>query len=128
MNCYIVRIYRRDADNPDALVGVVEEVEKQIKHSFTCLDDLWAILVHRKKSQEQAVQGYVPGNRSTEQRVNGGKEAVMKKRRNSILVICLVLSLGLSLVSCGGGGGTAANTTTNSTWDGAVWDTSSWAP
>jgi hypothetical protein len=44
MQCFIVRVYRREADNPDRLVGVVEEVEKQARHSFTCLDELWAIL------------------------------------------------------------------------------------
>lgn len=44
MNCYIVRVYRREADNPEMLVGVVEDVEKQIRHTFTGIDELWAIL------------------------------------------------------------------------------------
>jgi hypothetical protein len=41
---YIIRIYRREKDNPRKLVGVVEEVGVQGKKAFTDLDDLWEIL------------------------------------------------------------------------------------
>ena len=41
---YIVRIYRREKDNPRVLVGLVEEVGKKGKRAFNGLDDLWEIL------------------------------------------------------------------------------------
>jgi hypothetical protein len=41
---YIVRIYRREKDNPRFLVGLVEEVGLPGKKAFSNLDDLWEIL------------------------------------------------------------------------------------
>jgi hypothetical protein len=41
---YIVRIYRREKDNPRLLVGLVEEVGFAGKKAFNTLDDLWEIL------------------------------------------------------------------------------------
>jgi hypothetical protein len=41
---YIVRIYRREKDNPRVLVGLVEEVGTKGKRAFNDLDDLWEIL------------------------------------------------------------------------------------
>ncbi len=41
---YIVRIYRREKDNPRMLVGLVEEVGVSGKKAFNNLDDLWEIL------------------------------------------------------------------------------------
>ena len=46
---YIVRIYRREKDNPRVLVGLVEEVGESGKKAFNNLDDLWEIL-NRKDS------------------------------------------------------------------------------
>jgi hypothetical protein len=48
MENYIVRIYRREEDNPRILVGVVEEVGVEGKKAFTNLEELWAILNFRK--------------------------------------------------------------------------------
>lgn len=44
MDNYIVRIYRREKDNPRLLVGLVEEVGVSGKKAFNNLDDLWEIL------------------------------------------------------------------------------------
>ncbi len=44
MDNYIVRIYRREKDNPRLLVGLVEEVGAPGKKAFNNLDDLWEIL------------------------------------------------------------------------------------
>lgn len=44
MNVYIVRIYRREKNNPRAIVGTVEQPEIDGKKAFTNLDDLWGIL------------------------------------------------------------------------------------
>jgi len=41
---YIVRIYRREKDNPRELVGIVEEVGGEGKKTFSSLDELWEIL------------------------------------------------------------------------------------
>jgi hypothetical protein len=52
MNCYVVRIYREEANNPHALIGIVEEVEKPGKQSFSNLDELWTILNPAGKQTE----------------------------------------------------------------------------
>ncbi len=44
MDNYIIRIYRREKDNPRMLVGLIEEVGSKGKKAFTTLDDLWEIL------------------------------------------------------------------------------------
>ncbi len=44
MDNYIVRIYRREKDNPRLLVGLVEEVGAPGKKAVNNLDDLWEIL------------------------------------------------------------------------------------
>ncbi|HAM49823.1 MAG TPA: hypothetical protein DCP92_03710 [Nitrospiraceae bacterium] len=44
MDNYIVRIYRRQKDNPRVLVGLVEEVGTTGKKAFNDIDDLWEIL------------------------------------------------------------------------------------
>jgi len=41
---YIVRIYRREKDDPRLLVGLVEKVGMKGKRAFNDLDDLWEIL------------------------------------------------------------------------------------
>jgi len=45
MDNYIVRIYRRDADDPRRIVGLVEIVEEQEKKAFTGIEELVNILV-----------------------------------------------------------------------------------
>lgn len=45
-NCgdsYVVRIYRRDENNPENVVGLVEIVGSRTEH-FSGKEDLWAIL------------------------------------------------------------------------------------
>lgn len=49
MDNYIVRIYRREKDNPRLLVGLVEEVGLKGKKAFNTLDDLWEILNAKKE-------------------------------------------------------------------------------
>lgn len=41
---YIVRIYRFEKNDPRSLVGVIEEVGRKGKRSFTNYNDLWEIL------------------------------------------------------------------------------------
>ena len=41
---YVLRIYRREKNDPRILVGVVEEVGVEGNKAFTNLDELWFIL------------------------------------------------------------------------------------
>jgi len=44
MDSYLVRIYRKEENNPRMLVGVVEEVGAEDKKAFHNLHELWDIL------------------------------------------------------------------------------------
>jgi hypothetical protein len=41
---YVLRIYRREKNDPRRLVGVVEEVGVEGNEAFSNLDELWSIL------------------------------------------------------------------------------------
>ncbi len=59
MDNYIVRIYRREKDDPRLLVGLVEEVGVSGRKAFNSLDDLWEILNRQEneKAKHQKYQG-----------------------------------------------------------------------
>ena len=44
MDSYVVRIYRRDPENPRKSVGVVERAEGEGEQAFHSLDELMSIL------------------------------------------------------------------------------------
>jgi len=44
LKTFIIRVYRIEKKNPKSLIGLVEEVGKEGKRGFTCLDELWNIL------------------------------------------------------------------------------------
>ncbi len=50
MESYLVRIYRREENNPRLLVGVVEEPGVKAKKAFNNLYELWDILNPLKQS------------------------------------------------------------------------------
>jgi hypothetical protein len=62
VNSYIVRIYREEKNNPQAFVGVVENIEQQGKRAFTNVDELWAILNPAEKEKENGAKA--GGNRA----------------------------------------------------------------
>jgi hypothetical protein len=41
---FIIRLYRFEKDQPQALVGLVEKVGKKGRIGFTSMDELWEIL------------------------------------------------------------------------------------
>jgi len=41
---YVVKIYRREKNDPRILIGVVEEVGVEGNKAFSNLDELWSIL------------------------------------------------------------------------------------
>jgi hypothetical protein len=53
METYIVRIYRRDRDDPQKIVGLVETVGKDDKKAFASRDELIMVLEGTKKEVQQ---------------------------------------------------------------------------
>ncbi len=56
MDTYVIRIYRRDENNPGKAAGQVEFVEQGLVESFTCVDGLVEILGLKERR--------APGDRS----------------------------------------------------------------
>jgi hypothetical protein len=54
MDNYIVRIYRRDLRDPERLVGVVENVERESQQRFHTAHELLAILVESRTGKRQS--------------------------------------------------------------------------
>jgi len=54
MDSYLVRIYRREEDNPRLLVGVIEEPGANEKKAFQNVYELWDILNPIRKSPGQS--------------------------------------------------------------------------
>ena len=44
VDSYIIRIYRRDIDNPETMVGVLEAASDEVQQSFHSRDELWDLL------------------------------------------------------------------------------------
>lgn len=54
MKSYIVRICRRCVDDPETLIGIVEDPESEARTPFRNLDELWLILNARKRDESSA--------------------------------------------------------------------------
>ena len=52
LDCYIVRIYRKQENDPHALVGLLEEVGKQGKRAFSSIDELCELLMQGEKKMK----------------------------------------------------------------------------
>ena len=44
MDSYLIRIYRRNNDDPEKVVGVVEEIQTGSNHAFQGMSDLCKLL------------------------------------------------------------------------------------
>ena len=53
MDSYMVRIYRKEENNPQKLVGVVQKVGVEEKEVFSTFDELWSILNPVRKDTRQ---------------------------------------------------------------------------
>lgn len=51
MDSYLVRIYRRSNDDPENIVGVVEEIDTGQTHAFRSVSDLCRTLMPEKMGQ-----------------------------------------------------------------------------
>ena len=49
MDSYLIRIYRREEDNPESIVGIIEEIGTKEKHSFKNLSELGKIICRATK-------------------------------------------------------------------------------
>ena len=59
MESYLIRIYRREKNNPESIVGIIEEIGTKEKHSFKNLSELSKIICpaikkNRGKKQTQS--------------------------------------------------------------------------
>ena len=54
MDCYVVRIYRRDPKDPGGVVGVVERAGAEGERTFHDLTELMAILASTGTNRELA--------------------------------------------------------------------------
>jgi hypothetical protein len=49
MESYLIRIYRREKDNPEGIVGIIEEIGTERKYSFKNLSDLSKVITMPKR-------------------------------------------------------------------------------
>lgn len=62
---YILRIYRRQENNPMSFIGILEETGTEERKSFTNLDELWDILNSLKKRETGRQRDYIQRRTST---------------------------------------------------------------
>ena len=53
---YIVRIYRRDRNDPQNIAGLVEIIGAGEKMTFTSRDELWGVLMRDPGGREKEVR------------------------------------------------------------------------
>jgi hypothetical protein len=57
MDSYVIRIYRRDADNPRNCAGLAEVIETDEKKTFKNLDELLEILKTQARNSSEKKRG-----------------------------------------------------------------------
>jgi hypothetical protein len=55
MDSYLIRIYRRDKKNPEAIVGIIEEIDTGEKHSFKNLSELNSIIIKPERRKHKGI-------------------------------------------------------------------------
>ncbi len=60
MDSYMIRIYRKEENNPQMLVGIVQKVGADWKEVFSTLDELWSILNPVKKELTKRKKNKAP--------------------------------------------------------------------
>lgn len=56
MDSYLVRIYRREEDNPEAIVGTIEEIGDKKIQSFKNLSELSKVITVPKKRRRRTTK------------------------------------------------------------------------
>jgi hypothetical protein len=57
MDSYLTRIYRRSKDDPDEIVGIIEEIDTGEKHSFKHVSELNAIITKPARKKRNRTTG-----------------------------------------------------------------------
>jgi hypothetical protein len=60
MDSYLIRIYRRDKENPEAIVGIIEEIGAEKKQSFKNLSEMTTIITKPKRGKRNRATGKRP--------------------------------------------------------------------
>ena len=63
MDSYLIRIYRRDKENPEAIVGIIEEIGTGEKQSFKNLSELNSIITKPKRRKRNRATMKRQGNK-----------------------------------------------------------------
>jgi len=53
MDSYLIRIYRRDKENPEAIVGIIEEIGADRKEPFKNISELCDIIVQQRGDKDR---------------------------------------------------------------------------
>jgi hypothetical protein len=61
MDSYLTRIYRRSTDDPDEIVGIIEEIDTGKKHSFKNVSELSAIITKPARKKRNRKTGNKQG-------------------------------------------------------------------
>ncbi len=69
---YVLKIYRREKNDPRILAGVVEEVGVEGKKAFSSLDGLWEILHSPKADTAKAMKLNRPNKLNKPERYEKG--------------------------------------------------------
>ena len=56
MDSYLIRIYRREKDNPEAIVGTIEEIGAQETYTFKNLSELSKVITVPKKRRRRTAK------------------------------------------------------------------------
>jgi hypothetical protein len=64
MDSYLARIYRRSKDDPDEIVGIIEEIDTGKKHSFKNVSELNTIITKPARRKRNRKTGNKEGRGS----------------------------------------------------------------
>lgn len=63
MDSYLIRIYRREKDNSEGIVGIIEEIGAEKKQSFGNLSEMTTIITKPKRGKRNRATGKRQGNK-----------------------------------------------------------------
>lgn len=66
MDSYLIRIYRRDKENPEAIVGIIEEIGADRKEPFKNISELCDIIVQQRGDKDRIKKRSGNGDKSND--------------------------------------------------------------
>jgi len=64
MDSYLIRIYRRNKENPKAIVGIIEEIGADRKEPFKNISELCDIIVQQRSDKDRIKKRSGNGDKS----------------------------------------------------------------